>query len=80
MFAAPWDLSGALTLRWNDPTVRAYPIVGNWSIACGRDRLVLHNSNDVFGAQEGTYGETYVVDVARERSLLVDGPKACRVI
>ena len=80
VFAAPWDLAGALTLRWDDPSVRAYPIIGDWRIACGRHGLVLHNANDIFGAQEGRYGQTYVVDVARERSLLVDGPKACRII
>jgi hypothetical protein len=80
VFAAPWDLSGALTLRWDDPSIRAYPIVGHWRIACGRDKLVLHNGNDVFGAQEGRYGATYVVDVARGRSLLIDSRKTCGVI
>jgi GNAT superfamily N-acetyltransferase len=80
VFAAPWDLAGALTLRWHDASLRAYPIVGDWRIACGRSGLVLHNANDVFGPQEGPYGSTYVVDVARGRSLRIDGRKACGVI
>jgi hypothetical protein len=80
VFAAPWDLAGALTLRWDDASLRAYPIVGDWRIACGRSGLVLHNANDVFGPQEGPYGSTYVVDVAPGRSLRIDGRKACGVI
>jgi hypothetical protein len=77
VFAAPWDLAGALTLQRHDSSLRAYPYVPESHVLCGRKAIVLHNSNDEFGPQEGQYGATWFVDVGGRRADRIEDKVAC---
>ena len=64
VFAAVWDLAGALQERHRDPSLRGYPVPPGTRIECGGDALRLRNYNDRFEAQLAPYGRSVAVDVA----------------
>ena len=78
VFAAVWDLRGALRLRYSDPTLRAYPVLPGSRLRCGRSGLELHNDNDAFERQAARYADVLFVDVAGGRRLEPAGPGTCR--
>lgn len=78
VFAAIWDLSGALTVRYDDPSVVGYPALPGSRVECGPATLTLHDANDAFGRQTGRYGQVYVVDVSRRRAIRVTDGRSCR--
>jgi hypothetical protein len=78
VFAAVWDLRGALALRYSDATLRAYPILPGSRLECGRSGVAMRNSNDVFERQAARYTDAIFVDVAGRRRLEPTGASACR--
>ena len=78
VFAAVWDLRGALALRYSDTTLRAYPILPGSRLECGPSGVAMSNSNDVFERQAARYADAVFVDVAGRRRLEPAGVRACR--
>jgi hypothetical protein len=78
VFAAVWDLRGALRLRYSDPALRAYPILPGSRLRCGRSALELSNGNDTFERQTARYADALFVDVAGRRRLEPAGAGTCR--
>ena len=78
VFAAPWDLRGALALRHSDTTLRAYPVLPGSRLRCGRSGVEMSNSNDTFERQAARYADAVFVDVAGRRRLEPAGARACR--
>jgi hypothetical protein len=77
-FAAPWDLSGALQLEWDDPSVTAYPgIPGTW-LDCRAGSVSAQNGNDVYDPQDGQYGSSVVVDIENARAYWIVDRASCR--
>ena len=46
VFAARWDLDGAVKANWDDPSLVALPAVPGTHLLCGRHAAVMRNSND----------------------------------
>jgi hypothetical protein len=78
VFAAIWDLRGALALRQHDPTLNAYPVPPDTRVRCDRGTIELDNYNDAFARQRARYADAVLVDVAAQRRLVPPGPRACR--
>ena len=78
VFAATWDLKGALVNHWSDATLRAYPMDAQAKYSCARDSITMYSGNDIFEVQKGTYGRTFVVDVPGRRSIPVRNSADCR--
>jgi hypothetical protein len=77
VFAATWDLNGALKLQWHDPTLNGYPAVPGTTFVCGRNGL--HPAGNGYGPSAGSpYGLAFFVDVAGNRAMRIDSPRACR--
>jgi hypothetical protein len=79
VFAAPWDLSGALKTALDDPTLRAYPLIPGSTLACAAKGVTARNGNDHFASsrQSGSYGKTFVVDVDAASVVRVSDRAAC---
>lgn len=63
VFDASWDLTGAVQLKWNDPTLQAYPMAPGMSITCAAEPLV--NTGGIGGSPSpwhATY-PTELVDI-----------------
>jgi hypothetical protein len=60
VFEATWDLTGALQLRWNDRTLRGFPVFDDGPVSCGPHALVATQPGS-FGTQVLAYGRLYVV-------------------
>lgn len=73
IFAHSWDLSGALQLEWNDPTVEAFPVY-RLGVVCGESGIASLQLED---APVGRYGRTVFVDLARRRAERVDSRREC---
>jgi hypothetical protein len=60
IFGAPWDLSGAVRLLWNDPSLTAVPVDGK-SVSCGRNqaRVTAYDPQ-----QAAAYGHAIFVDLS----------------
>jgi MFS family permease len=73
VFSEAWDLLGAVQWKWDDPSLDAYPIVGETRFACGPssmfpDRRNGGYVNSYYGQEHGDrYGQAYLVDVASGR-------------
>jgi hypothetical protein len=76
IYIASFDLTGAVKLHWDDPSLRAYPIVEGTSIACRADRLepVGPGWSPDFGA---TYGRAVFVDLGTGRAEPIGSAKQC---
>jgi hypothetical protein len=77
IFATSWDLDGAEKIRWNDSSVRAYPVFTGTTVSCGADRVA------PVGAgwrpeHAAAYGRVVFVDLPRERSERIDSAAECR--
>ena len=73
VFAATWDLAGALTVRYDDPSLRAYPVGPDAKVRCGADRLELLD----FGVTVH-YADALLVDVPERKLLTVVDRATCR--
>jgi hypothetical protein len=78
VFAATWDLAGALSLMWDDSSLAAYPGVPGTRFVCGRRMIAALNSNNSFSPQTAPYGKAVVVDVAAPRAFWIDDLSDCR--
>jgi hypothetical protein len=77
IFAATWDLAGALALEWDEPSISAYPAVPRTSFACGGREISAENWLDAFDPQTAEYGRAVIVDVAASRAVRVRNRAAC---
>jgi hypothetical protein len=77
VFAATWDLAGALAIEWDEPTISAFPAVPGTSLACGERTISAHNWLDAFDPQTAVYGRAVVVDVAATRAVPVRDRTSC---
>jgi hypothetical protein len=60
IFAKAWDLSGAVRLRWNDPSLDAFPIYRR-GVSCGRSKIRPLQLGPQYGA---AYGNAVFVDLS----------------
>jgi hypothetical protein len=77
VFAATWDLAGALAIEWDEPTISAFPAVPGTSLACGERTISAENWLDAFDPQTAPYGRAVVVDVAASRAVRVRDRTSC---
>jgi hypothetical protein len=62
VFAAPWDLNGAVQLTWHDISLRAVPVLPGIRIACGK--TTLYPTGGGLGlAQLTPYGRAIFVNI-----------------
>ena len=58
IFGAPWDLSSAVRLVWNDPSLTAVPVDGK-SVSCDQVRVTVYDPQ-----QAAAYGHAIFVDLS----------------
>jgi hypothetical protein len=76
-FAATWDLSGALQIERDDPSLRAYPAIPGTQFVCGRHTISADNGNDVFETQDARYGAAVVVDIPTSSAYWITNRSSC---
>lgn len=86
IFAASWDLDGAIKVRRHDNTLDAYPVTTGTTVVCG-DAAVSVERPGFAGARPGgpglhpgRYGRVYMLDVASGRVARASGPRSCRAL
>jgi hypothetical protein len=62
VFDHNWDLSGALRLRADDASIRAFPIFAGVDVRCGGELLI--DGGAGYGSFESPYRRLYFVDPA----------------
>jgi hypothetical protein len=73
IFQTPWELRGAVDLRWNDRSLKAVPIHRR-SVSCGRSEI----RPLAFGAQPAAaYGHAVFVDIPSARTRHIGSTAAC---
>jgi hypothetical protein len=77
VFAAPWDLNGAVKLVWNDASLSAYPVNTGDVLTCGRF-AVQPPGPGYSPAQAGPYGQVFFVDPQNRTVVRVDSRAECR--
>jgi hypothetical protein len=66
VFSLPFDLKAALRLRYDNPSLAAYPMAASAAIVCGR--YTLYPTGGTYGKVEGAaYGSAWFVDVPAGR-------------
>jgi hypothetical protein len=80
VFVAVYDLAGAVRLHYDDPSLRAYPVLSGSRVDCGPRSLTLHNHNDVAERQSAAYGAVRLVDVAGGRAVGVRNRSQCMAL
>jgi hypothetical protein len=75
VFSASWDLAGAVQLKWNDPTLKAYPMAAGMTIRCAASLLSVSG----VGGQSSWQGSypTDFIDVASNSVLAVTSRPTC---
>jgi hypothetical protein len=73
VFAASWDLDGAVKLLWHDPTLHAVP-AGPGGLGCGAAGVTVADITTV----PASYRRTFLVDVASGRAVRIDSARQCR--
>jgi hypothetical protein len=73
VFAAQWDLRGAVRLIYDDPTVVGYPWIADGR--CQGGRLVLGEGPQPYDVLE--YGNLYFVDVPADRAIRIRTRAEC---
>lgn len=79
VFAAPWDLSGAIQLRFHDPSLTAFPMVAGSRYDCTQ-RGVVGRSPWTPQRQETTYGRALLLDLRRGEIARVASRSDCRAV
>jgi len=86
VFSVPWDLDGAVKLRYGDPTLRALPVAAGVVFECGPAGVVPRVSSlpdglygSGYGVTQGArYGGAVLVDAARGQATVVRDAAGCR--
>ena len=73
IFSHPWDLSAAVRLRWNDPSLRAIPVEGR-SVSCGRSEVSVRVSDNAYTAR---YDHAEFVDLSTMRARHIASRREC---
>jgi hypothetical protein len=76
VFAAPWDLDGAVKLLWNNGTLAAYPVIAGTVIECLPSEVVPVGAGYATD-QSAPYGTVYFVDVASGRAVRIRSQQQC---
>jgi hypothetical protein len=77
-FQWPWELTGAVAMHWNDPTLVAYPVFRGTQITCGQTGVVA--VGPLAGAQfdsAATYGHAVFSDVRSGRRETIGSRATC---
>jgi hypothetical protein len=75
VFAASWDLDGALKLLWNDPTIRGIPAAAG-AIGCTPAGVAVPGVTTI----PLPYNRLLLVDVAKHSASRLDTPGQCRAV
>jgi hypothetical protein len=77
IFGASWDLKGAVQLKYDDPTLSAYPVLEGTTMSCSDLRLGPVGggwSPDIHGA---LYGRAYFVNIRTGLAARIDTQAEC---
>ncbi len=74
VFAASWDLDGAVELLWQDPSLRAWPTPPG-GLTCGGAGMSVAGINV---NPPASYGHTFLVDVRTRTASRIDSARQCR--
>jgi hypothetical protein len=81
IFAASWDLDGAVKNRWDDATLGAFPAIPETTMECGAAGMDMRNDNALYGhPQTARYGSAYLIDIASRRIARVDDAASCAAL
>jgi hypothetical protein len=80
VFAAQWDLDGAVKVHYRDPSLRGLPILAGMRLLCLRDGVTAQDQTVGYrGAKASVpYGRAFAVDAASRTALALDSRSACR--
>jgi hypothetical protein len=77
IFAHGWDLTGALKLLWNEPSLDSVPLARGSRLVCDRDRV--YPTGNGLGRQDGSaYGSAVLADPAGGRWSQPQSQAECR--
>jgi hypothetical protein len=75
-FSLPFDLKAAVRLRFDNPSLAAYPVAGDTVIHCEAGRL--YPTGGTYGRVHGArYGAALFVDVPARRAIAIGSRAAC---
>jgi hypothetical protein len=77
IFAATWDLRGALALEWDEPSISAFPAVAGTTFSCAERSMSAQNWLDAYDPQTADYGRALVVDVATSTAVRLHDRASC---
>lgn len=77
VFAAYWDLDGAVKLMWRDPTLRAWP-APRGALSCARTGIAVTGISK--GRAPARYGHTILADLTSGARAQIATPAVCRVL
>jgi hypothetical protein len=78
-FSLPFDLRAAVRLQYGNGSLKAYPVLGLDTIACGASTL--QPVGGTYGpVHAARYGQAYFVSVPRRRAFRVDSRRACEAL
>ena len=80
IFGSTWDLLGAVQLRYDDPGLRAYPVLDGTTISCLKDGLGPQGPGDWSPERYGArYGSAYFVNVSSVTAGRIDSREQCEI-
>lgn len=77
IFSASWDLKGAVQLKYNDPTLNAYPILQGTELSCADAGLGPLGNGLSPNANGAPYQHTYFVDVGTWTGERINTQRQC---
>jgi hypothetical protein len=76
VFAAPWDLDGALKRDFR-PDVTGWAMLPGTTLECTASEVVVHSANEIYGREAGPYGKVWLVDVPTARAVRIRSTSQC---